>query len=251
MRRQKISSSRKMERNPMARKQARRPRNSARLSGRKTRTETAVMDALIRQTAAACESFFIEEPRLVFAGAGLSVDPKEGLERFGPYDADKSGSRAIRVGIIGTGVGIQTFATYLERLAGRIPVGFSAKGKPYDVLCFPDFPGSAEDKSFRCSFATDASIQRIIPDEYFQQAVRTATVSAKLQHVVELMTKELAALADLESAPDVVAFIMPKIVELECATVGDSFRSKKIRLTLVQKFERKLHKDLATKGQSS
>jgi hypothetical protein len=208
------------------------------------------MDMLIQQTAPAFESFFIEEPRLVFAGGGLSVDPKEGMERFGPYEADKGAKRVIRVGVVGTGVGIQTFAAYLERCRGRVQAGFSDKGKPYDVLCFPDFPGSGDDQSLRCSFVTDSSIQRIVPDEYFKHAVKPPKESAKLQGVVELVTKELAALADLESAPDVVAFVMPKVVEDECATVGDAFRGVKVKLTRGQKFERKLQKGFVTKGQS-
>ncbi len=209
-----------------------------------------MMDVLIQQTTPTFASFFIEEPKLVFAGGGLSVDPKEGMERFGPYEADKGAKQVIRVGVIGTGVGIQTFAAYLERCRGRVPAGFSAKGKPYDALCFPDFPGCVPDRSFRCSIITDSGIQRVIADEYFEQAVKPASESAKLQGVVELVTKELAALANLESAPDVVAFVMPKIVEDECATVGDAFRGVKVKLTLGQKFERKLHKGFVKKGQS-
>jgi hypothetical protein len=216
----------------------------------RARPKSPVMDVLIRQTTPTFESFFIEEPRLVFANAGLSVDPKEGLERFGPYEADKGANRVIRVGIIGSGIGIQTFAAYLEKCRGRVPAGFSGKGKPYDVLCFPDFPGCADDRSFRCSFVTETGIQRIVPDEYFEHAVKPAQESARLQEVVELLTKEVAALADLESAPDVVVFVMPKMVEDECATVGAAFRGVKVKLTQGQKFERKLHKDLVNKGQS-
>ena len=60
------------------------------------RPKRPVMDVLIQQTTPVFESFFIEEPRLVFAGAGLSIDPKEGLERFGPYEADKGAKPVIR-----------------------------------------------------------------------------------------------------------------------------------------------------------
>ncbi len=213
------------------------------------RPRRAVMDVLIQQTTPAFESFFVEEPRLVFARGGLSVDPKEGMERYGPYEADKGAKAVIRVGVIGTGVGIQRFATFLERCRGRIPAGLSSKGKPYDVLCFPDFPGCLENRSFRCSFTTEPSLQRNVPEELFKHAVKPQKESAKLQGVVQLVTKELAALADLEAVPDVVAFVMPKIVEEECATVGEAFRGLKIKLSPAQKFERKLHKELANKGQ--
>jgi hypothetical protein len=207
------------------------------------------MDVLIQQTKPAFDSFCIEEPRLLFAGGGMSVDPKAGIERFGPYEADKVAKPVIRVGIVGTGVGIQTFAAYLDRCRGRVPAGLNDKGKPYDVLCSPDFPGCGDDRSFRCVFVTDGAIQRVVPDEYFEQAVKPANESERLRGVVELVTKELAALADMESAPDVVAFVMPKVVEDECATVGDAFRGVKVKLTLGQKFERKLQKGLVNEGQ--
>ena len=180
----------------------------------------------------------------------MSVDPKAGMERFGPYEADKVAKPIIRVGIVGTGEGIQTFASYLDRCRGRVAAGLNDRGKPYDVLCSPDFPGCGNDRSFRCVFVTDGAIQRVIPEEYFEHAVKPANESERLRSVVELVTKELAALADLDSAPDVVAFVMPKVVEDECATVGDAFRGVKVRLTAGQKFERKLHKGLVNKGQT-
>jgi hypothetical protein len=215
----------------------------------KARPKPLVMGTLIQQTTPAFDSFFIEEPKLVFSQAGLSVDPKEGIERFGPYEADRGGQRVIRVGIVGTGVGIQTFTAFLERCRGRVVAGFK-KDKPYDVLCFPDFPGCTDALSFRCSFVTDASIQRIIPDQYFEHAVAAGDASAKLKGVVELVTKEMAALAELESTPDVVVFVMPKVVEKECGTVGEAFRGVKLKLTPGEKLERKLQKEMAEKGQS-
>jgi len=235
---------------PKMRKQLTAPRNIPDGRRRGNRPKRAVMDALIQRTTPAFQSFLIEEPRLVFARAGLAVEPKDGLEQFGPYDADKGGKSLVRVGIIGTGVGIQTFAAYLERCRSRVQAGFSAKGKPYDALSSPDFPGWGADRSFRCEFFTDTAIQRVIPDQYFEHAVKPASESAKLQGVVELVTKELATLADLESAPDVVALVMPPMVEDECSTVGDAFRGVKVKLNRGQKFERKLHKDLVNKGQT-
>jgi hypothetical protein len=208
------------------------------------------MDVLVQQTKPVFDYFFIEEPSLLFTGGGISVDPKTGIERFGPYEADKVAKPVIRVGIVGTGVGIQTFATYLDRCRGRISAGLNDRGKPYDVLCSPDFPGCADGLSFRCAFITEAAIQRIVPDEYFEHAVKPVKESERLRSVVELVTKELAALADLDSAPDVVAFVMPKVVEEECATVGDAFRGVKVKLTTGQKFERKLQKELVNKGQT-
>lgn len=61
------------------------------------------------------QCFHVEEPRLVFGGGNLSVDPKSGLEAFGPYDADHTSVKTINIGIIGTGEGIGEFQNFIER----------------------------------------------------------------------------------------------------------------------------------------
>src|ERR1019366_775291 len=64
------------------------------------------LDVLIEQTRPTFEAFYIEEPKLVFAGGRVSVDPKTGIEAYGPFDLGKT-AKKVRVGVIGTGVGIQ------------------------------------------------------------------------------------------------------------------------------------------------
>ena len=207
------------------------------------------LDVLIEQTRPTFEAFYIEEPKLVFAGGRVSVDPKTGIEAYGPFDLGKT-PKKVRVGVIGTGVGIQRVTSYLEKCRSPLAAGFNARGKPLDLMCFPDFPGCSDDASFRCAFTTEQSIQRIIRDDSFVLAVQPATASEKLRNVVELVTKELTILADREPLPDVVVFVMPDVVEKECAAIGAAFRGVKVVLTLGQKFERKLRKEFSKKGQT-
>jgi hypothetical protein len=209
-----------------------------------------LIDRLLQHTNPSFDAFFIEEPNLLFAGHGLAVDPKAGLETHGPFDLDHTGRSKIRIGIIGTGNGIQTVLSYLSRCESPIHAGLNARGKPYDPLCFPSFPGCSEHTSFRCRFVSDQSIQRPIPQESFEGAVKGGTGSEKLRRVVELVTKELQALAELESPPDVAVFVMPQIVEHECGTIGMEFQGKKIQLTVSEKVERKLAKESLRTGQA-
>jgi hypothetical protein len=81
---------------------------------RKSRDErrTEDLDTLLQKTTPAFSSFYIEEPRLVFGGGQTAVDPKNGISSFGPIGTDPSVSKNIRIGVVGTGGGIQTAQRY-------------------------------------------------------------------------------------------------------------------------------------------
>lgn len=206
----------------------------------------ADLDALIDKSPPAFGTLFIQEPKLVFGGNQTSVDSKTGIDRHGPYLTVNS---PIRIGVIGTGSGIDAFKEYLEKGRSRISPGRNARGRFYDSLAFPDFPGISATTSFRTEFVTDTNLQRPIPEELFRKAVEPANVSTKLRQVVELVAKELAALADSEPGPNVVAVVMPPSVEKECATVGAAVRGTKLILTPAKKIERRFEREREKTGQ--
>ena len=82
-----------------------------------------------------------------------------------------------------------------------------------------------------------------------RNAVKPLHPSVKLKQVVDLIVKELEALSDTEPEPDVVAVIMPPIVEKECATVGAAFRGTRLVLMPVQRLEKRLEKLRRKTGQ--
>ena len=206
----------------------------------------ADLDALIDISPPAFGTLFIEEPKLVFAGNQTSVDSKTGIDRHGPYLTVNS---PIRIGVIGTGTGIDAFKEYLEKARNRISPGRNARGRFYDSLLFPDFPGISATTSFRTEFVADTNLQRPIPEELFKKAVEPANVSTKLRQVVELVAKELAALADSEPGPNVVAVVMPPSVEKKLATVGAAVRGIKLILTPAKKLERRFERERQKTGQ--
>ena len=147
-------------------------------------------ERLIEQAPPTFLSFFIDEPKLVFGDGELCADPKTGISAFGPIVSGLS-KRVIRIGIIGTGKGIDAMRAYLNNPRARIEPGLNSKGKLFDTFCFPDFPGI--DKSFRVSFDTDPRIQRSIPLDYFKNAVTSNNPATRRPQVVSLVTKELGA----------------------------------------------------------
>ncbi len=79
-----------------------------------------LIDRLLEHTKPSFDAFFIEEPNLLFAGGGLAVDPKTGIETHGPFELDHTGRSKIRIGIVGTGNGIQKVLSYLSRCESPI-----------------------------------------------------------------------------------------------------------------------------------
>ncbi len=151
--------------------------------------------------------------------------------------------------MIGTPSGIDEFSKYLERARRPIEPGRNARDKHYDSLAFPDFPGIGSNLSFRTEFISDSTLQRTIPEEYFNNAIKPADTSAKLRGVVELVSRELQVLAEKEPGPNVVVIVLPPSVERECGTVGAAFRGLKVKLTPARKLVQKLEHERAKTGQ--
>lgn len=213
----------------------------------KTNLRNQDIDKLVESSPAAFNAFFVEEPRLIFAGGQTAIDPKAGIETFGPVGSDGQTEKNIRIGVIGTGLGIDAFQTYLEKAKQRICPGLNSRKKSYDWLCFPDFPGATETSGFRANFIIDKI--RDIPIDYFNQAVSPLDVSTKLRQVVELVTKKLESIATVEPLPDVVVIVLPAIVEQHCAAVGRAFRGRKEPLSPTQKLQRYLERQKQRTGQ--
>ena len=212
--------------------------------------KSSVVDELLAQTQPSFDSFFIEEPKLVFAEGQTFVDPKTGLKLFGPIGSSKQPGRIVRVGVIGTGQGIGAFLAYLSRCEGRIPAGFNSRGKAYDPVCFPDYPGNNDDSPLHCRFACEGQHQRVVPEQMFSSALKQGTTSTILREVVAVLLPHVEALSELDPQPDVVLVLLPKEVEAECAAVGNNFRKIQVHLSPIEKLKRKLEKESVKTNQA-
>jgi hypothetical protein len=224
-------------------------RRNARKGGQPPR-RPPLADDLVRSIPPIFDAFHLEEPKLVFGGGSVSVDPKAGIEAYGPFGIESSGLRTLRVGLIGTGPGIQSFDRFIQRCRGPIPAGFNKRNKPLDPLTYPDFPGCSVDLTFRCNFQTEnAELRRTIHEEYFSRAVAHQDAQKKVESVVELLMPELAALTDVDPLPDVVVLLLPDCVERECAALGSAFIGRKLRLSPRERWEKKVQKKSVSSGQ--
>jgi len=195
------------------------------------------------------QSFYIQEPKLVFGSGQLTVDPKAGLEAYGPFGWENQPGKTVQIGVIGTGTGIQSFLNFLETCQSPVKPGLNNRRKPLDPHTHPDFPGCNRDQSFRCQFVSNnRSLHRTIHEDLFAKAVANATEEANIRAVVDLVIRELKALNDLEPGPDVVVVLLPPDVEHEVAHVGAAMARRKISFSPRERFLAKLKKE-ETKGQ--
>ncbi len=214
------------------------------------RDKPRILDELIRSNSPEFSAFYIEEPKLVFGGGALSVDPKAGLENHGPFAWEASITKTVQLGLIGTGEGTQAFINFLQKCQSRIPAGFNTRHKPLDPHCFPDFPGCSPDHTFRASFTADnPSHRKTIHEQLFEHAAAEHDEQKRIEAVVKLVVDQLSALADLEPAPDVVVLVMPPSVEAACASIGAVFARQKVRLSPQESFQRALQREAARTGQ--
>lgn len=209
----------------------------------------ADVDVLLHAAPPAFSSFYIEEPQIVFGGGHTCVNPKEGIALFGPLGVDVQRGKVVRVGVIGTGRGIDAFKKYLDARRRETLPGNNSRGNPYDAICFPPFPGASATDGFRVDFETNLTIQREIPLKYFEHAVRPGSASTKIREVVDLITKRLEVMSSQEPAPDVVVIVLPDCVEKECRLIGNEHRTTRIVLSPIQKIIKSFEREKANKRQ--
>jgi hypothetical protein len=209
-----------------------------------------LLDDLVRTNPPEFNAFYIEEPKLVFGDGALSVDPKAGLENYGPFGSKGAKANTVHIGVVGTGDGIQAFLGFLNTSQSRIHAGFNTRGKPLDPLCFPDFPGCSPDHTFRAKFETNLSHVRVVPEEYFNHAAAEVNEQRRIEAVVKLFTDQIVAIADLEPGPDVVVLVMPPSVEAACAAIGAVFAKQRVRLSPQERFQRGMEREASQTGQA-
>lgn len=87
---------------------------------------------------------FLSEPELEFGAGGRHIDIRFGLMQYGPLDlTSEIAPRRIRVGLVGTSLGIDGAGQWLEKCRTEI-----ARKKSRQPTLFPRFPGFADDHSF-------------------------------------------------------------------------------------------------------
>ncbi len=217
-------------------------------SNSRTRSQR-LTNSLLKAAAPTFQAWHTPEPKLAFADNQLCEDPKTGLAEFGPSALDGTPRTAIRVGVIGDGESIQKLKNWIALARNRVYPGLNSKGQPFDSLFAPSFPGFSLDSPFACEIEFSDSHLVTLTERDIIAIVGAGGFSRRVQTAVDMISGKLLVLADKEPAPDVVVLAMPKALEESIGPAARAGQGRPVRLTRIQKKERRKLEDDKKHGQ--
>jgi hypothetical protein len=154
---------------------------------------------------------FLDEPKLLFGSREMSIDPKLGLSRFGPYRASGKRVQDILIGIIGPEREAGELREWLERCQNPI------EGKEGNLNLDPHFPGLGP--AFGSRFSVSRSWELLIPRLRLQTSLADSDPLKRFERTVELYCGRVAAAAESQPYPQVILFALPQELLDRCSTV--------------------------------
>jgi hypothetical protein len=137
----------------------------------------------------------------------------------------------------------------MDSASSRIYPGLNAKGRPFDPLLAPSFPGFGLESPFACDVELHESLTVTLTEREITLVVGAGDFPRRVQSAVEIIAAKLCVLADKEPAPDVVVLAMPKELEDSIGPAARANQSRPARLTKLQKKEKKKREADAKRGQ--
>jgi hypothetical protein len=157
-----------------------------------------------------CE--YLQEPQLVFSDRHLCEDPKTGLAGFGPYSkSDVTRRTAIRIGIVGPGEAIDRALTLIRQMSNPI-----AQSEKLDAMLHPSFPGINSGEPFQIEMVTQELWQRSLRVPDIAAVENHPDFTVRIRLLVDAVIKEIRALKQLDSSPDVIIIAMTERLEELC-----------------------------------
>ena len=155
------------------------------------------------------ECIQLKEPELVFGENKLCPDPRTGLAAYGPYNnSGASGVGQLRVGIVGTGEGIEKALSLLEEISKPVEQDLRL-----DSILYPSFPGLNSGKPFSVDIVTQSSWHRTVNAQMIRLVADCDDPIAKYGMLRELFGAQVCTLSTVEFPPTIVICAIPAQVE--------------------------------------
>ncbi|MBL8496798.1 hypothetical protein ABF87_09190 [Nitrosomonas sp. JL21] len=160
------------------------------------------------------EVVYIPEPNLSF-GHGQSTDhPKDGLFLYGPHSGPAQ-SREVKIGVIGTTIGLGYFRSWAIKLGGFISIPSKGKLDKEHRLHLSNFPGLEE--AFGLRINPGEFVQRKIDLAALDNATKTLNQHEAVKKAVDLYLKEIEHHdKNEERTVDIWIFVLPELVFERC-----------------------------------
>jgi hypothetical protein len=142
---------------------------------------------------------YLPEPFLAFADSGLHVDPKSGIDRYGPYSfGSPQHPKNVRIGIVGSAELINTARSWLERNA------IGVKGDKSNR----SFPGFAQDRGFFSSLSFDEGWDALVSQTEMSQVLDLRRKKDRFEATLELLEGKISLIAERDQVPDYLAIVI-------------------------------------------
>jgi len=156
----------------------------------------------------------IEEPQLEFGHGQSSDHPKDGLFLYGPRRRAE-GPTTLRVGVVGTTVGLELFREWSNEIMGRIPVPPPGPRDKEVRLHLSAFPGLQE--AFGIGLNPDAFTEVGIDERQLDKLTRIINQHEAVSKAADLYVDRVRDHAKNEEQPiDVWIFVVPEFVFERC-----------------------------------
>jgi len=161
----------------------------------------------------------IPEPSLEFGHGQSLEDPRDGLTLFGPLDA--APQHGVRVGVIGTALGIPRFERWAREIQG--PIGLSQ-----DEKARPPFPGF--EAAFRAPWNIDRMSKIQIDADELRDALRIGEAHQRVHKVVSLYAEPILDFLRVEEDPvDLWFVVIPEEVYKFCRPRSHVRKSESVK----------------------
>jgi hypothetical protein len=176
----------------------------------KTGKKRAKKSSRAKIIAPTLQTQWFDEPELWFAENNLNVDPKVGMNLFGPRSYGTDRHRAeVHFGFIGTGESIEAAAGFYEKCS---------KGVEGDTEHEP-FPGCDKEVGLRLDLKIDTKAAEVITASELHQLRSTRLRRERFDDALTLLDDKLRILKLKDRPIDYVVFAVPEDLYDLCKTV--------------------------------
>jgi len=169
-----------------------------------------VKSSRARIAAPTLQTYWFDEPELQFAEHHTHVDPKVGINLFGPRSYKTERHRAeVHFGFIGTGESIEAASCFYEKCS---------RGVEGDTEHEP-FPGCDKEVGLRLDLRIDTKASEIITASELQQLKSARLRRERFEETLSLLDDKLRILKLKDRPIDYIVFAIPEELYDLCKTV--------------------------------
>lgn len=173
-------------------------------------------------------AWFIDEIPLYFGNNAKDFDPKRGITIYGPADWTSVESPSnIKVGIIGTGVGIHQVKQLLKTMEHEI------KNDAKQPFIRPKFSGLLD--TFRTKFKFDQKWEQVISSQEVNDIIRNPAFDLRVKSAVEVYVKKISNINDMTLRPDIIMCHQTESLEKSIGAATSATDKQSARLSSADK----------------